>query len=131
MVTDPIADQIIRIKNAQIAFKDKVLIPYSKLKFQVALILAREGFVQSVEKKAKKTEKFIEIVLKYQDNRRPAIIDVKRISKPGRRMYMGYKDIRSSKQGFGRFIISTSKGIMTDKEVRKNKLGGEVLFEIW
>src|SRR4030042_6551614 len=126
MVTDPIADQIIRIKNAQIAFKDKVLIPYSKLKFQVALILAREGFVQSVEKKAKKTEKFIEIVLKYQDNRRPAIIDVKRISKPGRRMYMGYKDIRSSKQGFGRFIISTSKGIMTDKEVRKNKLGGEV-----
>jgi len=131
MITDSIADQIIRIKNAQLAFKDKVLIPYSKLKFQIALILAREGFIKSVEKKTKKTAKFIEIVLKYQNNRKQAISGIKRISKPGRRIYIGYKDIRPSKQGFGRFIISTPKGLMTDKEAKRNKLGGEILFEIW
>ncbi len=129
-MTDPIADAIIRIKNASLAFKDKVILPYSKIIFAIVALLAKEGLVGFIKKKSRKGIKFLEVDLKYE-NGKPVINGVKRISKPGRRMYIGYRNIKLSKQGFGKYIISTPQGLMTDKEAKKNKIGGEILFEIW
>lgn len=130
MVNDPISDLIIRLKNASMVSKDVVAVPFSKLKLAIAEALQKEGFISNVEKRGKKIKKFIDISLKYTD-KRPEITDVKRISKPGKRIYIGFKDIRSVKQGQGIMIISTPKGLMTDKEAREKRLGGEPLFSIW
>ena len=130
MVTDPIADMLNKIKNAQAVGHLTVELPFSNLKYGIAEILKKQGFVEKVEKKGRKTKKTIEIVLKYQD-KNPAISGIKKISKPGQRIYAdatkAYK--MSGRKGFS--IISTSKGIMTNKEAKKNNLGGEVICEIW
>jgi len=141
---DPITDMLNRIRNAQAVLKPRVRIPWSTLKFQIAKILQQEGFVGEVKKKAKKPRKYIEIELKYETRERevegainavketvPLIIGLKRISKPGQRIYKGYRQIKPVKGGYGIAIVSTSQGIMTDKEARKRKLGGEILCEIW
>jgi len=130
MMTDPIADMLIRIKNAQAVLKPTVDIPYSKIKYQIALILAKEGFIEKVERKFRKNKKVLRIGLKYQDGQ-PAIADMKRVSKPGRRIYLSHKEIKPPKGGYGIAVISTSQGLMTDKEARKRHLGGEVLCEVW
>ena len=129
-MTDPITDMLNRIKNAQAVFHQTVDIPFSNLKYEIAKILEKQGFVEKIEKKGKKVKKFIEITLKY-DNKVPAISGLKRISKPGQRIYLPAKKIKSVRRGYGIAIISTSKGLMTDKEARKQKLGGEILCEIW
>lgn len=129
-MTDPISDMLIRIKNAQAVRHPTVDVPYSKLKYQIATILQKEGFVEKIERKLRKQKKFLRIFLKYEDNQ-PAIKGIKRISKPGRRVYLPYKKIRAPKGGLGIAIISTSCGVMTDKEARRRKLGGEILCEIW
>ncbi|MEK7567449.1 MAG: 30S ribosomal protein S8 [Patescibacteria group bacterium] len=130
MVGDPIADFITQLKNASLVRKEAVSIPYSKLKMAVAETLLKNGFIKSVEKRGKKIKKYIDITLKYNENH-PEVTDVKRISKPGKRIYFGFKEIRSVKQGNGIMVISTPKGLLTDREAREQKVGGEVLFSIW
>jgi len=130
-MTDPISDMLIAIKNAQAVKQPTVDIIFSNLKYEIAKILEKEGLIEKSEKKGKKLKKFIEITLKYDKNKMGAISDLKRISKPGQRIYLPHKKIKKVKGGYGIAIISTPKGLMTDKEARKQKLGGEVICEIW
>jgi small subunit ribosomal protein S8 len=130
MVTDTIGDFIIRLTNAGAVGKPVVAIPFSNLKFSIAEKLKDSGYIGHVEKKGKKVKKVIEVGLKF-NNGTPVIRGVKRISKPGRRLYVGAADIVPVQQGKGSLILSTPKGILTDKEARKENVGGEMLFEIW
>ncbi|HAO64399.1 TPA: 30S ribosomal protein S8 [Candidatus Taylorbacteria bacterium] len=130
MVTDPISDLIIRIKNAGPVRKEVVSMPYSKLKHAIAEVLKNHKFITSVESKGKGIETTLEIGIAY-DGIKPRINDVERVSKSSRRVYKGATEIASVRNGFGSLILSTSKGIMTDKEARKAKVGGEALFKIW
>jgi len=129
-MTDPITDILNRIRNAQAVLQPTVDVPFSQIKFEICQILAKEGLVESFEKKGRKNKKFIRITSKY-NGKIPAISGLKRISKPGQRIYLPYKKIKKVKSGYGISIISTSQGLMTDKEARKQKLGGEVICEIW
>ena len=137
---DPITDLLNRIRNAQAVSKEQVSVPFSNLKYEIAKILERRGFVKEVGKKGKAQRRVIEITLKYDERKlaegearqgRPAISGLKRISKPGQRIYLSVKELKPVKSGYGITIISTSKGLMTDKEARRQRLGGEVLCEIW
>ena len=127
---DPIADMLIKIKNAQAVRHLTVDVSYSKVKYAIANILLEKGLVDKIERKFKKSKKIIRITLKYKDNQ-PIINGVKRISKTGRRVYLGAKRIGSSKGQLGIVIVSTSQGIMSGDIARKRNLGGEVLAEIW
>ena len=127
---DPISDMIVQIKNASSAGKESVVLPYSKLKLTILDVLMKEGFVKSFGKKGKKVVKFIEVVL-AEENGEPKIHEVQRISKSSRRVYQKAKDIRGVKNGFGILVLSTPKGIMSDKTARMEKVGGEALFKIW
>lgn len=126
MIVDPVADALIRIKNGYLASKQEVQIPYSKLQLNLCKLLSKEGYILTVGKK----EHLITVTLKY-DGRSPSLSDVKRVSKPALRVYKGYKDLPRVLNGLGVAIISTPKGLMTDKEARKKKLGGEVMAEVW
>lgn len=127
---DPIADMLIRIKNAGNAGRDTVSFPYSKIKHAIAEVLQKNGFIGAISKKGKKIIRSIDVELVYQ-NDRPRITDVKRVSKYSRRIYRGVQEVYPVKQGHGMSVLSTSKGIMTGVEARKAKVGGELLFEIW
>lgn len=129
-MTDPIADMIIRVKNAFLASKATVEIPHSKMKEALAKILVAEGYVETFEVKATAPQKTIEIKLKYI-GKVPAITEVRRLSKPGRRMYATVNDIPRALGGYGVTIVSTSKGVITDKDARKMNVGGELLCQIW
>jgi small subunit ribosomal protein S8 len=127
---DPVSNMLTSIRNAQAVQKDIISVPFSDLKYQIARILAKKGFIEKTEKKGRKTKKFIEIGLKY-DNGAPKISGLRKVSKPGQRIYKKFKEIKLVKGGYGMAIISTSKGLMTNKEARKEKLGGEVICEVW
>jgi len=127
---DPISDMIVQIKNASDAGKESVVLPYSKLKLAILDVLMKEGFVKSFGKKGKKVVKFIDVVLSYEGDS-PKIHGVQRISKTSKRVYHKAKDIRGVKSGFGILVLSTPKGILTDKVARAEKVGGEALFKIW
>ncbi len=127
---DAIADLITRIKNASDAEKSSVTISYSKLKAAILDLLEKEGYIKSVAKKGKKIHKSIEIGLEY-DEYGPRVKGVERVSKLSKRIYSGVKDLKSVKQGHGIMVLSTPKGIMTDAEARKQKVGGELLFKMW
>ena len=129
-MTDPIADMLNRIRNAQAVGLPTVEIPFSKIKNEIADILEKAGFVGKSDSKGRKTKKDIELTLNYKDGA-GAISGLKRISKPGQRIYLPLTKIKKVREGFGISIVSTSKGIMTDKEARKQKLGGEIICEIW
>ena len=129
-MTDPITDMLNQIRNAQAVGKTEVLIPSSKIKNEIAVILSKEGFVGEFKKAVKGKIKALKISLKY-DNGVSAISGVKRVSKPGQRIYQGFSELRKVHGGYGVSIVSTSKGLMTNKEARKQKLGGEILLEIW
>ncbi len=129
MVTDKIGDLIIRLKNANLKGKESITLYTSNLKFAVAEALQRSGFVKSVSKS--KNGKELEIVLAYKADKTPKIENVQRISKPSRRIYKPVSDIKSFKNGFGSMILSTPAGILSDKEARKQKVGGEAMFRIW
>ena len=128
-MTDPITDMLNRIRNAQVVLKSKVSIPFSNKKLEIAKILMQEDFVNEIKKSKKKNNKTIEIILKYNEGI-PAISGLKRISKPGQRIYAKVSEIKSVRNGYGIAIISTSKGLMTNKKARKEKLGGEVILLI-
>lgn len=121
---------IIRMKNAGDSRKESVVFPYSKIKLAILEILQKEGYIKSFGKKGKKVVKFIEVVLAY-DGKDSKINGVKRVSKSSKRVYFGSKEIKKVKNGLGSMIMSTPKGIMTDKMAREAKVGGEALFEIW
>ena len=129
-MTDPITDMLNQIKNAQAVQKTEVLIPSSKIKNEIATILSKEGFIGEVKKATKENIKALKISLKY-DNGIPAIAGFKRVSKPGQRIYQGFSEIKKVHGGYGISIISTPKGLMTNKDARYKKLGGEVFFKIW
>lgn len=129
-MTDPITDMLNRIRNAQAVSHSTVDVPFSKIKYKIAQILEKEGFIEKVEKKGRKTQKIIRITLKYIDDT-PVISGFKRISKPGQRIHLPYKEIKKIQEGYRIAIVSTSKGLLTGKEARRQKLGGEVICEIW
>jgi len=130
MITDPIADMLSRIRNAQAVKKEEVLMPFSKLKFELAKILKHENYVEAVAKVEEAKFPQIKIILKYE-NKKPAISSIKRVSKPGKRVYVGKNRIPSVLNNFGILIISTSSGLMTNQEARRKNVGGEILCEIW
>ncbi len=130
-VNDPIADLLIRIKNAGAVRKEEVKVPYSKHKHAIADALLRAGFVAGVEKEGKGVKKVLKIRLAYTEKGLPKIKEVKRISKPGRRMYRKAKEIYPVKYGYGLAVLSTPKGVLTDQEARKENVGGEILFELF
>ena len=131
VVTDPIADMLTRIRNANAMKYKEVSMPTSKLKTEIARILKDEGFIEDYKLREGKIVKTLVLTLKYTDKKERVITGLKRISKPGLRVYTKSTDVPKVLNGFGIAIISTSKGIMTDKEARKQSLGGEVLAYIW
>jgi small subunit ribosomal protein S8 len=131
MVNDPVSDFIIRLKNAGMVNKTEVTLPYSKLKAAIADKLVEAGFLASAEKHGKKVKKSLDVTLKYDANGTPVIRGVKRISKPGRRMYVSVAEIHPVKFGRGKRILSTPAGILTGEEARSKNVGGEELFIIW
>lgn len=131
MVTDTIGDMLIRIKNAGNAGKKAVSFPHSKIRFEIAKLLFEKKVIGEISKKGKKHVKLLEAALFYDEFGKPKISGFKRISKPSRRIYLGTKEIHKVKNGFGFGVYSTVKGIISDKEARLLKVGGEYLFEIW
>lgn len=130
VMTDPIADLFAQIKNAWRVRKEKIEVPYSKIKVGILKIFQEKGIVKGFKvRTADEIKKFLVIYLNYIDGE-PPYEDIKRISKPGRRIYLGYRDIKPVRQGFGFMIISTSRGLMLGEEAKKRKLGGEVICEV-
>jgi small subunit ribosomal protein S8 len=134
-MADTIAEMLTRIRNAQRAGKSEVLITASRLKLAIAGILQKEGFIETVSEDGTDNMKKIKIGLRYykisNTEKLPAIKEIRRISKEGQRMYVRNKDIKNVKKSYGISIISTSKGVMTGSEARKNGLGGEYVCEVW
>ena len=130
-MTDPIADMIIRIKNAAMAGKDVVVVPQSKLKLAIAEKLKSYGVIADIVSHGKDAAKTLELTLARTDTGKYRFSDVRRVSKPGCRVYMGASDINKVRGGTGVLFISTPKGVLLGHEARKEKVGGEPLFEIW
>ncbi len=131
---DHIAELINKIKNASSQSLESITVPHTKMVLAVAELLQKEGWVASITKhagKAKKSEKTLEIALSYNEDKSPRVIGVERVSKFSQRLYTGYKNIRSVRSGYGLTVITTPKGIMTDMNAKKEKVGGEPLFKIW
>lgn len=129
-MTDTIADMIIRIKNAYMAHNVSVRIPYSKMNKAIADILVAHQYVESMAVEEKAPQNDLILSLRYV-GKIPAITEVRRLSKPGRRLYAGVKQVPRALGGYGITIISTSRGVMTDIDARKQKVGGEILCQIW
>jgi small subunit ribosomal protein S8 len=129
-MSDPIADMITSLKNAGEAGKRFVVVPFSKLKFAVAEVLKKEGFIKTISKKGKRVSKFIEIELSYEGDS-PKIKGAERISKFSRRVYLKSSELRRVEGDAGRLILTTPKGVLTSLEAKKQKVGGEALLKIW
>lgn len=131
MVTDPIADLLVRIRNAAGRGHDSVMVPASRLKGEVLRVLREEGFVGAIEPLEHDGHPAFKIQLRYVEAGQPMIVGASRVSKPGRRVYVGKQAIPRTRGGLGVTIVSTSKGVMTERECRRAGLGGEVLCAIW
>lgn len=123
-------DLLPKMKNALRARKENILVPFSRMDFTVLKVLKDAGYVKEVEKRMVGRKAFLEITLLYK-KKEPVMSDFRLISKPSRHLYKGYREVYSVKQGYGLGILSTPKGIMTEKEAKKQKVGGEYLFQIW
>jgi small subunit ribosomal protein S8 len=131
-MTDPIADLLARIRNAQTAKHETLSVPHSKLKQGVVKILYEEGFIGPYKvDEGDSGRKDIQITLRYTAEKKPLIAEMIRASRPGRRYYRGYREIRPVRSGMGVAVLSTPKGILTDRQAREEKVGGEILFTIW
>ena len=130
MVGDKISNLIIGLKNAYTARHSVYEAPFTKMNVSILEVLRKEGFVKDFEEKGKDLDKKLEVTLSYE-NGTPAISDLSRVSKQSRRVYVGYKDIKPVKNGYGISVISTPEGIMSNKEAIAKKVGGEELFKIW
>ena len=131
VITDPIADLLTRIRNGLGARHGEVRVPHSRVKVRIAEILMREGYLEEVEVIPAAIQSEIRIRLKYSAGREPVIKGIKRVSKPGLRVYAGRQELPKVQGGLGIAIVSTSKGLMTDREARRQKVGGEVMCEVW
>ncbi|MFH1291584.1 MAG: 30S ribosomal protein S8 [bacterium] len=129
MMTDPIADMLTRIRNTSMIKKREVCVPYSKIKLGIAKVLVDNGYLESVEEK-KSVHPYIFLVLKY-DNNQPAMQYIKRISKPGRRVYVKASEIKKVLNGLGISVLSTPKGLMTGLQAKQQKIGGEIICEVY
>lgn len=129
-ITDPISDMLARIRNASMARLERTEMPASGIKQRIAEVLKNEGYVADA-RLSKEGHGSLTIVLKYGRDRASAILGLRRVSRPGRRVYVGYDDIPKVHNGMGIAILSTSHGLMTDKQAREKKLGGELLCEVW
>ena len=129
-MTDPITDMFNRIKNGQALSRKAVDMPCSKLKLSILEVLKTRGLITDYKKRGRKPHQTIRVDLRYQEGL-PAISGFKRVSKPGQRIYKKSKDVKKVKNGYGMALISTNKGLMADSEARKDKVGGEVLVELW
>lgn len=130
-MTDPIADMLTRVRNASSAMHEEVQIPLSKIKESIARILANEGYVEGVEIVDDAVHPTMKIRLRYSEERERAIVGLRRISKPGRRVYRGAEEIPRVLGGMGIAIVSTSQGVMTDRQARNARVGGEILAYVW
>ncbi len=131
MMTDPIADMLTRIRNANQAVSDTVRMPSSNLKEEIAKILAAEGYIEGFDVSSEGHKRELELRLKYLPNRAGVISGLRRISKPGRRVYRGATDLPRVQGGLGVVVVSTSQGLLSDREARRRHLGGEILCEVW
>ncbi len=131
MMTDRIADMLTRIRNAQQARLEKVEMPASNTLMAIADILKKEGYIQSAKAFNRKGHKHLRLTLRYDDDGRPVIREIQRVSKPGRRVYAGADELPRVKNGYGIAIVSTSKGVMTDKSARAARVGGEILCTVF
>ena len=130
-MTDPIADLLTRIRNAQRAGLEQIDLPGSKIKQRICEVLRDEGFVREVTAKEDGQQGVLTVILKYDQDKRPAISEIRRQSKPGLRRYLSYRDIPPVMNGLGIAVLSTSRGVMVDREARKQHLGGELLATVW
>ena len=130
-MTDPIADLLTRIRNAHRAKHDRLDVPASNLKLEVCRILKEEGYIKNVELVEGEPRSVIRVFLAYNKEGKPGIQRMQRVSTPGRRVYRGADDIKPVLNGLGVGIVSTSQGLMTDRQARQKRVGGEVLCEIW
>ena len=131
MNTDPIADMLTRIRNANIVSHESVEMPSSNLKVELAKLLKEEGYISNYEVKESGAFKTLNITLKYDEKNKPVITNLKRISKPGLRTYCKAKNLPKVLGGMGIVIVSTSKGLLTDRKARQEKVGGEILCYVW
>jgi len=131
MMTDPVSDMLTRIRNANLALHERVAMPASKLKEEIAKILASEGYIVGYEVKASGTRRTLDIELKYTSDRARVIEGLKRISTPGRRIYAGADALPRVNGGLGVVVVSTSQGLLPDREARRRRLGGEIVCEVW
>lgn len=123
-------DLLAKLKNGARARKETILTPFSRMDFAIAKVLADAGYVKSVEKRMVGRKGFLEVTLAYKKEQ-PVMSDFRLVSKPSRHLYKGYREMRPIKQGYGLAILSTPQGVMTDKDAKKQKIGGEHLFNIW
>jgi small subunit ribosomal protein S8 len=130
-VSDPVADLLTRIRNANLAYKDELVAPVSKLARAILEILAREGYIEGFDHEGEGVRQAFRIRLKYGPRRERTITGLRRVSKPGRRVYKGRDELPRVMGGLGIAIVSTSKGVMTDKEASRAGVGGEVLAYVW
>jgi small subunit ribosomal protein S8 len=130
-MTDPVADLLTRIRNAQRAGLEELELPASKMKQRICEVLRDEGFVREVSLKQDAVQGTLHVVLKYDEGKRPAISEIRRQSKPGLRRYVRHTEIPKVMNGLGIAILSTSKGVLVDREARKQHLGGELLATVW
>ena len=130
-MTDPIADMLTRIRNAIRALKAKVLVPSSKIKQRIAEVLSEEGFLGAVRREDDDKQGVLTIELRYDNNNRNAIEGLRRVSRPGQRSYVRHQGLPKVRSGLGIAIVTTSKGVMTERQARKAGLGGELLCEVW
>jgi small subunit ribosomal protein S8 len=131
MVNDPIADMLARLRNAAEIKHPQVLMPASKLRVAVARILKDEGYIEKLEVTKDKPQPFLRVWLRYDDKKKPLLSGVRRISKPGRRVYAGKTDIPWVRHGLGVAIVSTTRGVMTGARAKRMGLGGEILCYVW
>ncbi len=130
-VSDPIADMLTKIRNASSARHEKVDIPTSKLKLEIVKILKTEGFIKNFKKIQAESANVIRIFLKYDDANDPVIHGVEKVSRPGRRVYSGYKELPRVFNGYGTLIVSTSEGVTTGRKAVEKKVGGELICTVW
>jgi len=129
---DKISNLIIKMKNASMMGHESIVDSHSKLKENILNVLKKAGYIEDFKVlKGDGVKKRIRVYLKYDESGKPRLTDVKRVSKPSKRIYMGYKDLLPVKYGYGIMVISTPMGVVSDKDARNNKVGGEVLFKIW
>ncbi len=124
-------DTLVRIKNGLSRGAERVKVPYSKFDLAILEALVKSNYLDSVARKGKGVKRIIDVRLKYKENGRAAISGIAFLSRPSRRLYRGSRDIRQSRQGYGHYILTTPKGILTGEEARRLRVGGQLLFEIW